>query len=44
VKAGCEFTAQFKRPITCIIGNSTSRAARKVSFDRLLEQFRSAII
>jgi G:T/U-mismatch repair DNA glycosylase len=43
VRAGYDFTAQFKRPITCIIGNSTSRAARRVSFKRLLEQFRSAI-
>jgi G:T/U-mismatch repair DNA glycosylase len=43
VKAGYEFTAQFKRPIRCIIGNSTSTAARRVSCERLLEQFRSAI-
>jgi G:T/U-mismatch repair DNA glycosylase len=43
VKAGSEFTAQFKRPITCIIGNSTStRAAGKVSCECLLEQFGSA--
>jgi G:T/U-mismatch repair DNA glycosylase len=44
VRAGYKFTAQFKRPITCIIGNSTSMAARRVSCERLLEQFRSAII
>jgi len=45
VKADSRFTAQFKRPITGIIGNSTSMAAaRGVSFGRLLEQFRSAII
>jgi G:T/U-mismatch repair DNA glycosylase len=44
VRAGYQFTAQFKKPITCIIGNSTSRAAGRVSFERLLEQFRSAII
>jgi G:T/U-mismatch repair DNA glycosylase len=44
VRADCKFTAQFKRPITCIIGNSTSMAAGTVSFERLLEQFRSAII
>jgi G:T/U-mismatch repair DNA glycosylase len=43
VKAGSTFTAQFERPITCIIGNSTSRAAGSVSCERLLEQFRSAI-
>jgi hypoxanthine-DNA glycosylase len=44
VKADSKFTAQFKRPITCIIGNSTSMAAaRGVSSERLLEQFRSAI-
>jgi hypothetical protein len=45
VRAGSKFVAQFKRPITCIIGNSTSMAAaRGVSFRSLLEQFRSAII
>jgi G:T/U-mismatch repair DNA glycosylase len=46
VKAGSEFTAQFKRPLTCIIGNSTSMAAARggVSLGDLLEQFRSAII
>ncbi|MFY9680729.1 MAG: hypothetical protein WA416_09740 [Candidatus Sulfotelmatobacter sp.] len=43
VSAGYEFTAHFKRPITCIIGNSTSRAAGRVSCERLLEQFKSAI-
>jgi hypothetical protein len=44
VKAESKFTAQFKRPITCITGNSTSMAAaRGLSFERLLEQFRSAI-
>lgn len=44
VKARSEFTAQFKRPIACIIGNSTSGAAARISCERLLEQFRSAII
>ena len=46
VRAGYEFTAQFKRPITCIIGNSTSMAAARggVSPGSLLKQFRSAII
>ena len=44
IRAGSEFTAQFKKPITCIVGNSTSRAARRVSFGRLLEQFKNAII
>ena len=44
VRAGSKFTAQFKRPITCIIGNSTSMAAaRGVSFESLLKQFKSAI-
>ena len=44
VRGGSEFTAQFNRPITCIIGNSTSRAARGVRFECLLEQFKRAII
>ena len=45
VRSGCEFTAQFKRPVTCVIGNSTSMAAaRGVSLDSLLKQFKSAII
>ncbi len=45
VRAGYEFTAHFKRPITCIIGNSTSMAAAGgVSFGSLLKQFKSAII
>jgi len=44
VGAGYEFTAHFKKPITCIIGNSTSGAAARVSGARLLKQFRSAII
>jgi G:T/U-mismatch repair DNA glycosylase len=45
VRAGDEFTAHFKRPITCIIGNSTSMAAAGgVSFGSLLKQFKSAII
>jgi G:T/U-mismatch repair DNA glycosylase len=44
VGADSKFTAQFKRPITCIIGNSTSTAAGTVSFERLVKQFRSAII
>jgi G:T/U-mismatch repair DNA glycosylase len=45
IRAGYEFTAQFKKPITCIIGNSTSMAAARggVSRGDLLEQFRSAI-
>jgi G:T/U-mismatch repair DNA glycosylase len=43
VRAGYKFTAEFKRPITCIVGNSTSMAARKVRVERLLEQFTSAI-
>src|ERR1700693_5383868 len=30
VRAGYEFTAQFKKPITCIIGNSTSMAGPEV--------------
>lgn len=42
VSAGYEFTAHFKRPITCIVGNSTSGAAAKVS-ERLPIQFRRAI-
>jgi G:T/U-mismatch repair DNA glycosylase len=43
-KADDEFAAQFKKPITCIVGNSTSMAAaRGVRFERLLEQFKSAI-
>jgi G:T/U-mismatch repair DNA glycosylase len=42
VRAGYEFTAHFKRPITCIVGNSTSGAAAKVS-ERLPKQFGSAI-
>ncbi len=44
VRAGYEFTAQFRKPMTCIIGNSTSTAARRVRFESILEQFRSAII
>ena len=44
VRAGFKFIAQFKRPMTCIIGNSTSGAAARVSGERLLKQFRSAII
>jgi G:T/U-mismatch repair DNA glycosylase len=45
VKADYRFTAEFKRPITCIIGNSTSMAAaRGVSFASLLKQFESAIV
>lgn len=44
VRAGYKFTAQFKKPITCIIGNSTSRAAGSVTFGSLLEQFKGAII
>jgi G:T/U-mismatch repair DNA glycosylase len=44
VRAGSKFTAQFKRPITCIIGNSTSRAAVGVRFESLVEQFESAIL
>jgi G:T/U-mismatch repair DNA glycosylase len=44
VRAGYEFTAQFKKPITCIIGNSTSMAAAgSVSCEDLLKQFKSAI-
>jgi G:T/U-mismatch repair DNA glycosylase len=43
VRAGCKFTAQFRKPMTCIIGNSTSRAARRISCESLLEQFRSAL-
>jgi G:T/U-mismatch repair DNA glycosylase len=44
IRAGYEFTAQFKKPITCIIGNSTSMAAGRVKFGSLLKQFKSAII
>jgi G:T/U-mismatch repair DNA glycosylase len=44
IGAGYEFTAYFKKPITCIIGNSTSGAAARVSGEHLLKQFRSAII
>jgi hypothetical protein len=45
VRAGHEFTAQFKRPIRCIIGNSTSTAAARggVSFGDLLKQFKTVI-
>ncbi|HWW15784.1 MAG TPA: hypothetical protein VN310_14070 [Candidatus Dormibacteraeota bacterium] len=43
VKAGSKFTVQFMKPITCIVGNSTSGAAARVSRERLLKQFRSAI-
>jgi G:T/U-mismatch repair DNA glycosylase len=45
VRAGYEFTAQFKRPIRCIIGNSTSMAAARagVSFGDILRQFKTAI-
>ena len=45
VRAGYKFTAQFKRPITCLIGNFTSMAAARggVSFGDLLEQFKTAI-
>jgi G:T/U-mismatch repair DNA glycosylase len=44
VRAGYEFTAHFKKPITCIIGNSTSMAAAgSVSCEDLLKQFKSAI-
>jgi G:T/U-mismatch repair DNA glycosylase len=45
VRAGYEFTVQFKKPVTCIIGNSTSMAAaRSVSCEDLLKQFKSAIL
>jgi G:T/U-mismatch repair DNA glycosylase len=44
VRAGYEFTARFKRPITCITGNSTSTRAGSVSYESLLKQFKSAII
>ena len=43
VKAGSEFTAKFERPVTCVIGNSTSGAAAKVSCEDLIKQFRGAI-
>jgi G:T/U-mismatch repair DNA glycosylase len=43
VRAGSEFTAQFERPITCFIGNSTSTRAGRVSYESLLKQFKSAI-
>jgi predicted RNA-binding protein YlqC (UPF0109 family) len=45
VRADYEFTAQFKRPIRCIIGNSTSTAAARagVSFWDILKQFKTAI-
>jgi G:T/U-mismatch repair DNA glycosylase len=44
VRADYEFTAQFKRPIRCIIGNSTSTAAARagVSFGDILKQFKTA--
>lgn len=43
--AGCEFSIQCKRPIRCIVGNSTSRSAVRagVSFEMLIEQFKKAI-
>lgn len=46
VKAGYAFIAQFHRPITCIICNSTSPTAQRsgVSFEMLVEQFRKAIL
>jgi G:T/U-mismatch repair DNA glycosylase len=45
VRAGYEFTAQFTRPVRCIIGNSTSTAAARagVSFGDILKQFKTAI-
>ena len=44
VRVGYKFTAQLKRPITCVIGNSTSMAAaRGVSFENLLGQFKSVL-
>lgn len=45
IKAGLEFTAHFSKPITCIIGNSTSTMTQRsgVTFEMLVEQFRKAI-
>jgi hypothetical protein len=44
VRAGYKFTAELKRPITWVIGNSTSMAAaRGVSFENLLGQFKSVL-
>jgi G:T/U-mismatch repair DNA glycosylase len=45
VGAGFEFTAQFNRPINCLIGNSTSPTAQRggISFEMLVDQFRKAI-
>jgi G:T/U-mismatch repair DNA glycosylase len=42
VKADYEFIAEFTKPIKCIVGNSTSMAAGRIRFERLLEQFKSA--
>ena len=44
ITAGMEFTIQCGRPILCIIGNSTSLAARSVRFEDLVNQFKNAIV
>lgn len=43
VNAGTTFIAQFHRPIICVVGNSTSTAARRVRLEMLVDQFSSAI-
>lgn len=46
IKAGFEFSIDLNRPITCVIGNSTSGTAQLggVTFDMLVQQFRKAIV
>jgi G:T/U-mismatch repair DNA glycosylase len=45
IKAGVEFIVHFSKPITCIIGNSTSTMAQKggETFELLVQQFRKAL-
>ncbi|MBL7687648.1 MAG: hypothetical protein JNJ49_06405 [Bdellovibrionaceae bacterium] len=44
IEVGQTFTVERNRPIKCILGNSTSRAARRVSFEELVEQFKRAMV
>ena len=45
IKAGHEFTIYWERPLTCVLGNSTSPTARRsgVTFEKLVAQFRQAM-
>lgn len=43
-KSGDTFTFHFQRDLLCTLGNSTSGAARSVTFDDLTQQFQWAVV